>query len=213
MVTSIKNCKCDEAKKQIVEEYDIYPISFVKLLDGQKREGCCGSTLKDVYYTFSAINKKTKEEESFFVGKSCAEQFLELLKLKKLPLFNPLTDINDKSKSATNNDKKDNTKEKIDKVLPINRELLNAIALLSVIWDSPLRSMRNVCEFSIKSSKPNENGIIWFNEKLKNDSKGRTLTQMCDELREKYPNFKVYNFDNLRKVLLKKGVKEEDIFL
>ena len=73
--------------------------------------------------------------------------------------------------------------------------------------------MRNVCEFSIKSSKPNENGIIWFNEKLKNDSKGRTLTQMCDELREKYPNFKVYNFDNLRKVLLKKGVKEEDIFL
>ena len=36
---------------------------------------------------------------------------------------------------------------------------------------------------------------------------------MCDELREKYPNFKVYNFDNLRKVLMKKGVKEEDIFL
>ena len=208
METSIKNCKGDEAKKQIVEEYDIYPISFVKLLEGQKREGCCG-TLKDVYYTFSAINKKTKEEESFFVGKSCAEQFLELLKLKKLPLFNPLTDINNKSKSATNNDKKNDTKEEIDKVLPINRELLNAIA----IWDSPLKSMRNVCKFSIESSKPNENGIIWFNEKVKKYSKGRTLTQMCDELREKYPNFKVYNFDNLRKVLLKKGVKEEDIFL
>ena len=30
----MKNCKGDEAKKQIVEEYDIYPISFVKLLEG-----------------------------------------------------------------------------------------------------------------------------------------------------------------------------------
>lgn len=212
METSIKNCKGDEAKKQIVEEYDIYPISFVKLLEGQKREGCCG-TLKDVYYTFSAINKETKKEESFFVGKSCAEQFLELLKLKKLPLFNPLTDINDKSKSATNNDKKNDTKEEIDKVLPINRELLNAIALLSIIWDSPLKSMRNVCKFSIESSTPNTKGIIWFNEKLKSDSKGRTLTQMCDELREKYPNFKVYNFDNLRKILLENEIKEKDIFL
>jgi hypothetical protein len=212
METSIKNCKGDEAKKQIVEEYDIYPISFVKLLEGQKREGCCG-TLKDVYYTFSAINKETKKEESFFVGKSCAEQFLELLKLKKLPLFNPLTAINDKSKSATNNDKKENSKEEIDKVLPINRELLNAIALLSIIWDDPLESMQNICKFSIESSKPNENGIIWFNEKVKKYSKGKTLTQMCDELREKYPNFKVYNFDNLRKVLLEKKIKEKDIFL
>lgn len=212
METSIKNCKGDEAKKRIVEEYDIYPISFVKLLEGQKREGCCG-TLKDVYYTFLAINKETKKEESFFVGKSCAEQFLELLKLKKLPLFNPLTDINDKSKSATNNDKKDEAKEEIDKVLPINRELLNAIALLSIIWDDPLESMQKICKFSIESSKPNENGIIWFNEKLKKYSKGRTLTQMCDELREKYPNFKVYNFDNLRKVLLENKIEEKDIFL
>ena len=130
-----------------------------------------------------------------------------------MPLFNPLTDINDKSKSATNNDKKNDTKEEIDKVLPINRELLNAIALLSIIWDDPLKSMQNICKFSIESSKPNENGIIWFNEKVKKYSKGRTLTQMCDKLREKYTNFKVYNFDNLRKVLLKKGVKEEDIFL
>ena len=212
METSIKNCKGDEAKKQIVEEYDIYPISFVKLLEGQKGEGCCG-TLKDVYYTFSAINKETKKEESFFVGKSCAEQFLELLKLKKLPLFNPLTDINDKSKSTASNDKKENTKEEIDKVLPINRELLNAIALLSIICDDPLESMQNICKFSIESSKPNENGIIWFNEKLKKYSKGRTLTQMCEELREKYPNFKVYNFDNLRKVLLENKIKEKDIFL
>ena len=36
---------------------------------------------------------------------------------------------------------------------------------------------------------------------------------MCDELREKYPNFKVYNFDNLRKVLLENKIKEKDIFL
>lgn len=212
METSIKNCKGDEAKKQIVEEYDIYPISFVKLLEGQKREGCCG-TLKDVYYTFSAINKETKKEESFFVGKSCAEQFLELLKLKKLPLFNPLTGINDKSKSTASNHKKENAKEEMDKVLPINRELLNAIALLSIICDDPLESMQNICKFSIESSKPNENGIIWFNEKLKKYPKGKTLTQMCDELREKYPNFKVYNFDNLRKVLLENKIKEKDIFL
>lgn len=90
-----------------------------------------------------------------------------MLKLKKLPLFNPLTDINDKSKSTASNDKKENTKEEIDKALPINRELLNAIALLSIIWDDPLESMQNIFKFSIEISKPNENGIIWFNERLK----------------------------------------------
>ena len=204
----MRNCRGDEAKKQIIKEYEIYPVSYVKLLEGQKRDGCCG-TLTDVYYTFSAINRKNGKDDSFFVGKKCAEDFLDLLHFDKLPLIDPLTNDNNQKRNIgvrTNNEKKDITH-------PINKELITAIGLLSIAWNSPLLSMGKISVFSNNNKRINILGIKWFNEKLGNDFHHRTLTQMCDELRRTYHNFRVYNFDNLKKIRIEQGVKEENIYL
>ena len=78
-----KNCRGNETKQKLVDDYDIVPLSFLKLLPNQEKQGCCG-VLKDKYYVFEYQNKQNIHEKgSFFVGYDCGEQFLNLLNIDK----------------------------------------------------------------------------------------------------------------------------------
>jgi len=62
----IGSCWGQEAKQRIVNEYNLEPIIYVKLLEGQERQGCCG-VVTDKYYFFEATYKTTNEVENFLV--------------------------------------------------------------------------------------------------------------------------------------------------
>ena len=75
---SITNCRGDKAKLDIVSNYDIKPVVYVRLLSGQKINGCCGP-ITDKYYLFEAENKQTKDIDTFCVGYDCGDQLLQLI--------------------------------------------------------------------------------------------------------------------------------------
>lgn len=206
------NCRGDRTKQEIVEKYDLTPISYVKLLNGQNKKCCCNDRLTDSYYTFSAIEKNTKKEYSFFAGISCARKFLTLLNISPLLLFNPLI-IDVENYYITRKENKESKRKTILNFHPINKELLEAICLLSIVWDSPLLSMNKIVSYTRnRYSIPNIKGVYWFNEKIGNDSKGRTLTQMCDDLRINNPTLKHFKFENLKKILIE-NFPESMIFI
>ena len=129
----IKDCRGDDKKRALIRKYKIRPIAYIKLLNNQKKYGCCGK-LKDKYYAFEAIDEKAKKKGSFFVGYECGKRFLELLEIDKKDypkLFNPL-------KNQTN----------IEKMDIINREVYNAIMIITMSWNgSPYGDYANIINF------------------------------------------------------------------
>lgn len=204
-------CRGDKAKQEIVNQYNIIPISYVELLNGQNKKCCCNDILKSSYYTFSATHKNTKKEYSFFAGEGCARKFLELLKLQPLPLFNPLiTEVNNNYNRNINGVKTEGRETQY--IHPVNKELLEAISLLSIVWNSPLMSMNKIVSYTrSKYSVPNISGVGWFNDKVEKDSKKRTLSQMLDDLRQDNPTLRYFGFEHLKEVM-KTHFQDKSIF-
>jgi hypothetical protein len=75
----ITQCRGEDAKKKIVAEYDLRPVSRLKLPPGHSEEGCCGE-LTDEQIVFAFTSKYRKSDEgTFSVGEDCAKQFLTLI--------------------------------------------------------------------------------------------------------------------------------------
>ncbi len=85
---SIRSCRGEQAKLRIVDQYELSPVAHLKLLAGQETQGCCGR-VTNRYYSFEAKERKTSKIEELVVGYDCTEQFLNLIELEPLPLFNP----------------------------------------------------------------------------------------------------------------------------
>ncbi len=196
-----KTCRGNQKKQEIVNLYNIIPISYVKLLNGQNKKCCCNDILTSSYYTFSATHKQKKEEYSFFAGEGCARKFLELLNLKPLPLFSPLiTEVNNNYSRNINEVKTERIETQ--NIHPVNKELLEAISLLSIVWDSPLMSMNKIVSYTRSNySVPNTSGVVWFNDKVGKDIKRRTLSQMLDDLRQDNPMLRYFGFEHLKEVM------------
>lgn len=190
------NCYGKENKLNLVQEYYLEPILYLGLLPNQEKQGCCGK-LTDRYYIFKATNKISKEEVSFYAGKHCAEELLKLTNKNSLPFFNPLSiiahNITPRGNSSTTQTKK--------KLHIVNKQLINAIRLISIAWDSPPPvSTLNIISFTLRLDENtiNKKGVSWVNEKLEFDNQGRTLTQMYNDLRAENQDFREFNFDDVR---------------
>lgn len=179
------NCRTRKRKEEICSQYYIQPVNYIQLLEGQSKQGCCGS-LDDKYYIFSyqprgAYNTKPKY---FFVGTHCANEFLDIIHHKPLTLFNPLAvDSNGSSLSTSSSKGTDN----LGRLHPFNQELLSAINMLCITWDIiPKSGLVDIISYTKKfSDKPNTNGLEWFNNMVSKDGSSRTLRQMIDILRQK----------------------------
>lgn len=193
----IGSCWGTEAKQRIVDEYDLEPIIYVKLLDGQERQGCCG-VVTDKYYFFEATHKTTSDVENLIVGYNCAEQLLDLIGHARLTLFNPLQVENNGNGGGGQGGM--NTP-----MAPINRELSNAIHLLCCAWGRiPNGRLKSNLDYirSIPERPTNDFTITNFNHIVSYDKQGRTLTQIIDDLRIDNPNLRQFSFENMEEVLV-----------
>ncbi len=205
---NIINCYGDENKKRLIENYVISPVLYLGLLPNQYKNGCCGR-LTTNYYIFYAINKITKKEISFYAGKHCAEKILELIQKPKLEFSNPLH--SNSSVKSQNENHQTGSSNNIDIV---NKELINAIRLISVAWSSvPPPSVLKIIDFTLnKPTIPNHKGIKWINGYISKDYKNRTLTQIVQDLKNEYPDLRNFNFERLKNIMSEKFPEEINKF-
>lgn len=203
------SCRGTDKKKELVVKYDIKPVSYLKLLNGQTISGCCGK-LTDNYYVFEAIKRKEAEAGSFYfkVGKDCAEQFLTLINHEPLKLFNPLRAAAKEQDGARN---ENNNTTKVDvpnrpNFTEVNRELLNSINLLLSAWQTfPKLGLKAIIDYTIKNPQTdNLRGIEIFNKILASD--GRKMNKIIEELRELNPTLRDFSFNKMHDYLIKKKI-------
>lgn len=179
----IDSCRGKERKLEICKAFHINPIAHLKLLNGQEKQGCCGK-LTDQYYIFEYRVKGDYEsnQSHFYVGKDCANDFLEIIKKPILPLFNPLKQF--ESQGSKDGERNTNNREKVNTVIePFNRELLDAINLLCIVWNViPRGSFKKIIDYTKSYPEPNYRGLKWFNDIL--TSKNLVLRNFLNELKE-----------------------------
>ena len=204
----INNCRGNKIKQKLVDDYDIVPLSFLKLLPNQEKQGCCG-VLKDKYYVFEYQNKQNIHEKgSFFVGYDCGEQFLDLLNIdkSKYKLFNPLSSI--QSSLGSGNSESSSTIQRDE----LNQEVYNAINLICIAWNQPPKyGIQNILNFvrNPNNRRTDDWAIKEVNRLVSNDYHNRTLTQIVQELSVQY-NIRNFSFELMNDVI--ESLKEnEDI--
>jgi len=206
-----ESCYGQKKKEQLVINYEVEPILYLKLLANQEKNGCCGK-LTDSYYIFTAIHQSTRKESTFFVGKHCAEEILKLVTKPPLPLFNPLRIDQQNLGQANNGNVRPHNRPNIH---PVNRALIRAIAFISMSWNRPPSSgLLKIINFT--NNRPNyinHKGVKWVNEYIINyDEQNRTLQQMYLELRAENPNMRDFNFDVLRNSFIENNLDIECFF-
>jgi|GEM_PF-1080319 len=207
-----QSCRGDEAKKAMLAKYDIKPISYVKLLEGQVKEGCCGE-IKDRYYAFEFKDKKTGQAGGFFVGYHCGHEFFALLKIDKTkyPLFNPLRDLPDPDGDDPDNPKEDedaeekepseSTKVRMEK---LNLEVYNAIHLVITAWSgAPYGDYANIISYIKNNPATRVSDAVAkkVNYLVSKDRDCRPLVRIVEDLRTAYPSLKGFKFGELKTVV------------
>lgn len=198
---SFTNCRGTAAKEKIVAAYNLKPIVYIRLLNGQNIDGCCGP-ITDKYYLFEAEHKNTKELESFCVGYDCANQFLQLINHAPLQLFNPFQAV----AGGGNGGGAGGNGGQQQPIAPLNKELKNAIHILCSAWGgkAPKGGLRSFLEYiNTNPTRPtNAFAITSFNRIIGKDAKGRSLTQVIQDLRLNNPNLRNFTFPLMEQVLL-----------
>ncbi len=200
----IESCIGQKKKQEICSKYYVRPIAFTKLLNGQTKNGCCG-LLTDRYYTFGYTDPSAEERlwDYFFVGHHCASDLLSILGLPPLPLFNPLSqtskkqyDINDDASASKSN------------VHPLNKELISAINLLCISWNTiPKSRLGPILEFTRnRMSQANTQGVLRLNEIIARDRRQRTLRQMINELAV-HNELRNFEFKTINELIDSKGIE------
>jgi len=118
-----------DKKREIVKNYFLNPLAYLKLIPGQVKSGCCGE-LKDRFVIFSYTGIIDRNDKGiFFVGYDCAKQMVDFINEKKqaankplitMPVFFDPTGCGFTSELHVSN---------------INKDILDVILLLASIWD------------------------------------------------------------------------------
>lgn len=197
----ITSCR-GKKKLEIVEKFELTPIAHLALLSGQKKQGCCGK-VTNRYYVFNAKHKTTGEEDFFYVGYDCADQFLELTGKNPLPLFNPIVALGTSESNRSNSGNSNQSN-----IAPLNKELYNAIHILCAAWDKPPQKqlLKSLMYIRNRPHIPTQNfAITNFNRILSYDTQKRTLGQIIDQLKQRNPNLRKFTFLKMQKVLDKEN--------
>ncbi|MDF7676421.1 hypothetical protein PT286_06695 [Neisseriaceae bacterium ESL0693] len=85
------NCRGHAKRQWIVDHYRVKPEAHLPLLNGQTKRSDAGQVIENNYYVFKAKNNLDNVLEVIQCGSAAARDFLDLLHLPPLPLFNPLS--------------------------------------------------------------------------------------------------------------------------
>jgi len=196
------NCRGQEKRKWIVENYNVKPVAHIQLLKGQIKHSDAGQIIENNYYIFEA---KSKADENIVktiqCGISAAKGFLILLNHKGLPIFNPL---HDKSEISQNYSQYNTGKVETDtniKWNPKAKQLYNAIMWLIIIIDArpntPIYDIRDKI-FKFRYKEPFESQVKSVNTIIKKSFKNIKLTDKINQLKiENDIRDELCNFDTL----------------
>jgi len=119
-----------DRKKEVVENYYLNPLAYLKLIPGQKKNGCCGD-LKDKFFIFSYTAIANKEDRGvFFVGYDCAAQMIDLVNEKKKAFKKPLMELPPLFDPMHNG-----FSSEMAFMSNINKDILDVILMLASVWD------------------------------------------------------------------------------
>lgn len=197
-------CRTEKKREDLIQLYDISPVSHVKLLNGQVKRSCTGGQVTDSYYCFSYKLKGTDKYNTFLCGKYAAESFLDLLKHPKIPMFNPLSSATFTSGQISFGTGIGSKSSQHNQWHPAAEQLHTAINLLIVCWDTvPGKALLEIKEKveRYKYKEPFPSQIKGINTIISRDSKKRTLQQMIAELRGNGNNILNFRFNHLNDIL------------
>ncbi len=194
------DCRSEDRRKQIVEEYNVVPKAHIKLLAGQEKISDAGGKIEREYYIFEATPKESGNREIILCGMGAARDFLKLLNHKGLPVFNPLHGEGgcadggpQGGEEADGHDNGDPQRGdggrggRNPEWNPIARQLYHACMWVIIIIDAnggtPIFEIQEKV-YNFRDREPFESQIKGVNTIIMRNLQGRTLTEAIDELRE-----------------------------
>lgn len=187
-------------RQNIVEEYNLIPISHIQLLPNQIKQNCCGPVLTDSYYVFSYKNKLNPNDKGYFnVGIHCANDFLRLTNKNALPIFNILMNNNQQNNNVNNNVNNNQQNNNLNDQRPkINIQLENAINLFIANNDNVnlFGYLFKILNF-VRTSRAitNNESIIEVNRVI--GSYCQTIPNIINRLSIQHNNLRAFNFIDL----------------
>lgn len=216
------NCRGAETRRKIVEEYDVKPVAHIKLLAGQSKHSDAEATIKDEYYIFSATRKRGRKDEKKEIiqcGMVAARDFLNILGIPGLPIFNPIKE-NSVNKTKITSKGNNSRPERVDDWDETAKQLYNAIMWLIIAWDAqpdtPLFEFRDEV-VKYKKLNPFDSKIKRVNTVIANGGKGKTLTEIVDgfrtsnKIKDDICDFSLLN-ERMTKITDKDGNKIKSFF-
>lgn len=201
------DCMGEEKREQIVNDYDIKLIIYAKLLNGQTKKSDAHKIIKDKYYQFECILKTDRSViKTITCGSGAGEHLIKLANIDKPQLFNPLRNELPGGGGEGGNGTNNTSKKKWD---PLAKELYNAIRWLICCWDIvPYGKLLNIKEGleNFYYRTPFASRVIDINKIIKNDKKGRTITQMIGELKNEN-NIRDFSFERINQILKENNIE------
>lgn len=199
------SCRGEEIRKDIVRDYNVEIITFIKLLNGKTKESDAADIITDRYYEFLCTSKKDCSKKIITCGTHAGKSLINLAGLKNVKLFNPLC-----SENLGGNNRNNTERESTDineKWNDVSIELYNAINILSIWLDKPLGGVL----FNIKKIlevyndiEPSVSNIKAVNTCI---SKCNTsITEIINKLREGN-EIREFTFEKINAVLAENDIK------
>lgn len=136
----ITDCRGEKTREQLVQEFEIIPLTHVRLLNGQTKESCAGRTLDREYYVFSYQSYTDQADFGTFVcGITAANDFIYLIHqqnpaINRLPLFDPLAGFGQIG-NVNNTNRAGGGGHQVPNWNPIAKELYDAIGMICLMWN------------------------------------------------------------------------------
>lgn len=199
------DCYGEKNRESIVNEYNIELLIYAKLLNGKTKHSDARDTLTDRYYEFLCNHKTDKSVQKIITcGSGAGEHLIKLAELKRPKIFNPLIGEGNGVHGGGGNGTDTSTQWD-----PLTKELYNAIRWLICCWDiipyGKLLDIKKGLE-DYYYNEPFASKIIYINNVLNKDKRGRTLTQMINEFRVNN-NIREYNFNLINIKLRESNIK------
>lgn len=200
ITNEITNCRGDKQKLDICNNYNLKVISRMALLPGRTIKGCCGE-LENEHTVFYYKHKKNGYEDTFSVGKDCAQSFLNIIKQKLPELVNPLTSPLSLGGTSSPSGSTSITIPKI------NEELYTSINLWCILKGQiPKYALQRILtdiQANPLSPIPEKNVFDFIKVMA---SYKKTLKELLDEAKNEDLNIKNYNFPIINTIASKNWV-------
>lgn len=200
---------------ELVKQYNVTPVSHLKLLEDEEEVTSIGRKVTDQYYSFRYNHKFNKEEGGFICGITAAKDFLKLtghtplkpfsiLKYSKSNMSVGRSSINDYGKPQ----KWNKVAEQLANAIDIFIILKNIKEVNGVLLDRKLELNKYFY------SEPKPWKIKSVNTIISRDSFNntqRTLQEMLNDKRQDGYNIRKFDFTSLNEILNKTYIGENTL--